>query len=148
VRIAYVAVTALAFGLFTSLALVEYGDRIWDEVSSPEYADESDKLGLEKLYSRYQRDMSLMPEVHALTPVLAKRGAPAAMHMMDSLERTKSVHEIRNSVFVFREMRRIGSFDVCGHAEMHRRLMRLAGEVDVSGSFGVSAVAESLCNGN
>ena len=144
-RVLSVIILGIILAVFGIAILANQRDAIWSEVHDPNYARTSNRLPLEQLYSRYQRDMSLMPQVTTLSTVLASRGQTAADFILRKLNERQSPDEVANAVFVFREMRRIKTFDLCQNPDLYRRLLESARRARVPPSFPDYTQPHLLC---
>jgi len=123
IRIGIAVFTFIILSIVLVLVMNHSGDSLWSEVTSPDYARISAKMTTDDLYDQYQRDMDLRPEVDTLSTVLAQRGRPVAITILDRIRYTNSAKEVSNAVFVFREMRRLGTLDICLEPALYRQLV-------------------------
>lgn len=138
-------VTISAVAIYGALYLKNEGDSIWREVQDPEYMNNSARLATAHLYEKYQRDMSLMPEVPTLATALAERGRPAATFVLSRSRISPSAKEVANAVFIMREMQRLQTFDICRDATLYNQMLNDAIRTGLDDTFRYATRPQSLC---
>lgn len=124
---------------------VSYWDQVVAEVNDPQYANKSRRLNTESLYARYQRDMSIKPEVQTLSTIIAERGEPASDVVIRHVATSTSLKEVANAIIIFVEMKRLRTFDICDDEPKLRILVDRADSVRLNQSFGPFGSVQAIC---
>lgn len=97
---------------------------MWEEITSSNYGAKGDNMSMAELYHQYERDMRLMPPIQSLSTAIARRGKLGSDAALRKLKEDGSLENLRNSIIVFEEIKRIGSYNFCADQDYIREIQK------------------------